>query len=560
MHRLAGKHFWLVLVSVGVVVGCGSVMQQTLDEAAELGLVQGDNRFTEAPVGPNQAAEPVDPTDPNQAIDRQLEEEGEATQSFFTAFQIDPEAEDSAGPKFIISEDIDRDGLLDMVSAWNESQPVQLHLQRRADDGRVSFKTINLGGTSPIAITAGVEVGHINDDEWLDIVVLVKSTGYTTICPPDKVLGVMDGKVVILFNPGRVSLIEDGDWWRLVELPLSNEFPGLDAVGFYEAGTKPELAGYTGLAVGEIDGLPGDDIVTAFNAAECEELGQKPPINTLDLFPNPGGILSEDGTFWPKINLISNLPTIKDVELLDVDDDGDLDVISTWPEATSSNIVWSRNPLVPHREGGAGGTDAVLQGSVTWEERPLGHVATGADVIALGDVDNDGFDDVVVRSTNGRIVQWFRHPSQIPVQPIFPPPNAAPGRTNFTWQVYTLAQFTDQEPEAIAVGDVTGDGLVDVMIAAEGAVYWYDGTVGDSVFDDWPGNTMIRDEHDVTEDVGVGVTRIDVSAYINDLLVVDLDGDGKNDVLGTLDRRSGNGLSDDRLVWYRNSRSTEESE
>lgn len=31
-------------------------------------------------------------------------------------------------------------------------------------------------------------------------------------------------------------------------------------------------------------------------------------------------------------------------------------------------------------------------------------------------------------------------------------------------------------------------------------------------------------------------------------------GDGRNDIVGTLDRRTGSGLSDDRLVWYRNVR------
>jgi len=55
----------------------------------------------------------------------------------------------------------------------------------------------------------------------------------------------------------------------------------------------------------------------------------------------------------------------------------------------------------------------------------------------------------------------------------------------------------------------------------------------------------------------VGVTAVDTSTHINTLLVVDLDGDGKNDVVGTLDRRSGAGLSDDRIVWYRNVRSDE---
>ena len=56
---------------------------------------------------------------------------------------------------------------------------------------------------------------------------------------------------------------------------------------------------------------------------------------------------------------------------------------------------------------------------------------------------------------------------------------------------------------------------------------------------------------------GVGVTAVDSSTHVNSLLVVDLDGDGKDDIIGTLDRRSGSGLSDDRLVWYRNTKDNE---
>jgi hypothetical protein len=41
---------------------------------------------------------------------------------------------------------------------------------------------------------------------------------------------------------------------------------------------------------------------------------------------------------------------------------------------------------------------------------------------------------------------------------------------------------------------------------------------------------------------------------------VDLDGDGRNDIVGTLDRRANSGLTNDRLVWYRNIRRLEGEE
>jgi hypothetical protein len=197
----------------------------------------------------------------------------------------------------------------------------------------------------------------------------------------------------------------------------------------------------------------------------------------------------------------------------------------------------------------------------------VGQVDTGADVIAVGDIDNDGSDDVLVRSNNGKIVQWFRRPNQLVVSPEFPPADPVPNRFNFPWQVFTLTELDDEEPEAIAIGDITGDGLNDVIVAYEGGVYWFDATVGDSAYDPWFPNDIIQDIPSATAGTadegtgggaapgsGVGVGEVDITTNINYLLVVDLDLDGRLDILGTLDRRSGSGLSDDRLVWYRNIR------
>jgi hypothetical protein len=561
-HFVSWRRWGIVFTLAALVFGCNAVLSPPDDDDGD-GF--GGGGFTNAPQSPGGTGGVVDP--------ESVEAKGEETQSFFKAFQIDPEEEDTAGPKFVISADIDRDGMLDMVSAWNESQPVQLHLQRLDADGNTIFKTISLAGTSPVAVVAGLEVGRINADEWLDVVVLIKSTGAITVCPPPpevRTIGVMDGEIMVLFNPGSAAELEVGSLWRETILTQSNRFPGLDAADFYASGTRPEVSGFTALAVGELDGQPGDDIVVAFNAAECESLGQKPPINTVELYPNPGAALAEDGTAWSFVNIESDAPQVKDVVLLDVDADGDLDIISTWTNSTSRNIRWARNPFVAHFLGGQSGTEAVLGGPITWEHRPVGQVATAADIITVGDMDGDGFEDVIVRSSRGQLVQWFRRPTGDQIEPVFPPDDPVPpGRDDFPWQVYTLAEFDMQEPEAIAVGDVTGDGQVELIVAAEGAVFWFDGSVGTSRYAPWASNAIIRDSP--AEQTapgggaavppgttpGAGVTATDVSTHINSLLVVDLDGDGRNDIVATLDRRSGSGLSDDRLVWYRNTRTTE---
>ena len=40
---------------------------------------------------------------------------------------------------------------------------------------------------------------------------------------------------------------------------------------------------------------------------------------------------------------------------------------------------------------------------------------------------------------------------------------------------------------------------------------------------------------------------------INSAIIVDLDGDGANDIVATLDRSGLSGLTNDALVWFRNS-------
>lgn len=183
----------------------------------------------------------------------------EATQSFFTAFQVDPVPEDTAGPKFVVAADIDQDGLTDLVSAWNQNQPVQLHLQRRTSAGVISFRTVSLGGTTPIAVVAGLEVGQINDDGWLDVVVLSKATAFLGLCPtnPPTTISRLEGEIIVLFSPGSAAAVPDGDAWTEMMLVnpfvadrwIHNQYPGIEIVDYNESKTKPEWSGFTSLVV-----------------------------------------------------------------------------------------------------------------------------------------------------------------------------------------------------------------------------------------------------------------------------------------------------------------------
>lgn len=619
-------------VILAALIGCSSLFNHLRKESAgaageSFATLQSD--FSNANLSSGTPPTPVDPGP--------VETPGEETLSFFTAFQIDPESEDTAGPKYVVAGDVDQDGLLDLVSGWNESQPIQIHLQRRSDNGSISFRTITLAGTTPTAIMGGLQLGFINEDEFPDVVVLVKATGFTTLCPPDNpadppsVISSLEGEVIVYFNPGSAAAVTSGDLWPEMTLmnPLvtrfdtdpdtgalirtqwvHNQWPGNEE-DFETHKTSPETGGYTDLAVANIDGVPGDEIITALNVGACDNLGMEPPFTLVDLWQNPGPGLSETAEEWGvlvpvgtiagfaadirvPLSLMASLPQVNDLEVFDVDDDGDLDVVATYTNAISLNIRWARNPLIPHQPDGASGVDAVYAGfdaapiyfHSEWEQRPIGELDSGADRMALGDIDGDGFTDVLVRSTEGQIVQWFRRPTSEDIPPEFPPNNPpTPDRFNFPWPVYTLTEFEERTPEGVTIGDVDGDSRPEVIIAAGGAVLWFDESSTLTPFDPWLENTIIKDvasggfvsggttggttggsggtananassstnaNTSTPGGSGVGVGAVDTSTSINALLVVDLDGDGFNDIIGTLDRRTGAGLSDDRLVWYRN--------
>jgi len=75
------------------------------------------------------------------------------------------------------------------------------------------------------------------------------------------------------------------------------------------------------------------------------------------------------------------------------------------------------------------------------------------------------------------------------------------------------------------------------------------------VYDQWSSTLILDDSSSgtaATTDPNVSPNDVSGETVINSILVVDLDGDGANDLVVTLDRNGLSGITNDALVWLQN--------
>ncbi|MEQ9536883.1 MAG: VCBS repeat-containing protein [Deltaproteobacteria bacterium] len=182
-----------------------------------------------------------------------------------------------------------------------------------------------------------------------------------------------------------------------------------------------------------------------------------------------------------------------DVVVADLDGDGVDEVIAAYASTEVVN-VYARGETLE---------DA-------WEAIPISGIASfAANTVVTGDLDGDGDLDVAatnaaaadVEGARGELV-WYENP----------------GELRGIWQTHVVSGATLIGPNALAAGDVDGDGLVDLVVgtSTDAAVGWFV-NAGAGRF---------------TGPVPVDATLIGAS----DLALVDFDEDGRTDVLVASDR------------------------
>ncbi|WP_164103076.1 FG-GAP-like repeat-containing protein [Candidatus Laterigemmans baculatus] len=341
--------------------------------------------------------------------------------------------------------DLDGDGILDVFAAWSDgNRIVQLAGQFGGGFAPFSPRSADVSvGSWPVALA----IGDLNGDGIADVV-----TGN-------------DASVSVLIGAGG------GAFGEPLELALAAEVEEV--------------------AIGDLDGDGVADLVAA--------LGE---LDRVAVFIGKG-----DGSFEPRREYAVGGEPVG-LSLLDSDGDGDLDVVAANEEDASLTVL---------RNNG----DGTFPGLVL-------HTGGSANAVAAGDLDGDGVDDLVTANEEGTVSVLLG------------------GSGSYALAAdYSLGE--NHQALAVAVADVNQDGRADVVVAAT-EDYWLgriavllgngDGSLGSPRHFEVGQNPIAVEVGDVNGDGAIDIVA--ASDGYSDSAVSVLIGDGDGSFSGRVDYAVGN--------------------
>ena len=357
--------------------------------------------------------------------------------------------------------DVNGDGLPDIVTGWEEGGVVRAYLHPGPAQVKRPWPAVTVG---QVASPEDAVFCDLDGDGATDVVSCCEGNTQT---------------VFIHWAPSAKQQLLDSSAWRTEPIPCTQEK------------TRWMFA-----APAELDGRPGLELVVGSKDPQgmvawlgCEGQRRDPGVWVLRPLCQAGWIMS--------------------LVPLDMDGDGDLDVLVSDRKGQRRGVYWLANP---------GPRD--IRGP--WKEHRLG--AAGEEVMFLdvGDLDTDGRRDVLV-AAKPRSVFWLS-PSDDSAGP---------------WTSRVVA-FPERfgTAKAVRMGDVNGDGRPDLVISCEQAaadrsgVFWLE--AGGASATAWK-------DHDIAGPAGEKYDLVEL---------LDLDGDGDLDVV-TCEERDNLGV-----IWYENPQAT----
>ncbi len=179
----------------------------------------------------------------------------------------------------------------------------------------------------------------------------------------------------------------------------------------------------------------------------------------------PGGLYWYEYPNWTKHVIDSNGNFADDLQLVDVDGDGDLDIVV--PEDGSKEVRWYENP----RPRGNPATDP-------WKVHVIGNYAPfhfeEAHDVEVADLNGDGKVDVMIANQKWELPRPVNQPEQV----VFFQNNP---------DSWTPVVVSNTYGEGTCLGDLNHDGRVDIVKAG-----WWLENPRDPVHDPWPQHWFVR--------------------------------------------------------------------
>ncbi len=287
----------------------------------------------------------------------------------------------------------------------------------------------------------GVKLGDFNGDGMLDIV-----TGWEE-----------GGKVRVCVNPGPAMVRAQ---WPSTEVGTAADveeaiFTDLDGDGHLEVVSATEGDTRTVFWHRQVNGIWRQD---AFPAVKGAQMWMQAITLDLDGLHGPDLILgsknkgaslgwmqapaqASDLGSW-RFHRIADAGWLMSLIPVDLDDDGDQDVLFTDRKGSRRGVFWAENPgAVRVRE------------FAPWSLHVIGAADREVMFADVGDLNADGLQDLVVAAKPHDILVFLRRPDG-------------------TWGETCLTLHSDAtgDAKAVKMGDLTGDGLADLVFSCENAL------------------------------------------------------------------------------------------
>jgi len=425
--------------------------------------------------------------------------------------------------------DFNGDGKIDPVVAYGKTQAViQILLSDPASPpGQVRFTSLTLDSMRDMEKLADVAVGDIDRDGALDIVAAAEGAVWYFHHPTGQPVtalhlwGNQDPNDELRERiDASYSMLSAAELQAIITQALG---PGLNLDDYIV--TIEQV--YPNVEIGDLDNDGDNDVVASHSFVLT--LTPKPgiPVPAIQIvdgdvfvFVNPG--FADNGRNWSAISIGRHERQTRldrdgasGLLLYDLDNDGDLDVISAARKDNNVQVAWFENPV--RRRPGT--SDPGLAVDTIWYQWRIGSIrdARGLDI---ADLTGDGRPDVVV--TGGEQLQMI----------LFEQPSTGPRRA-WDWDAHVLATFESFEPRDVKALDLDNDGVLELVTGGtEGAVRYYE-----------------RDSDPRQPWQPLVVVTYDPPGTVGLLGYGDLDGDGDFDLVAVV---AGDEENDSRITWIRN--------